>query len=406
MPPVGYETLPWVPRGDLQLLSRRRRALIPATYEAALPARIADCAPTTPGWLAAELDDASAAIVRFDSRSWTGAAATELAPLVTVLLRSESAASSRIENLTVGARQLALAELGADASRNAELVAGNVAAMEAAVTLADGIDARSIRAMHGALMAAHDPAEAGRWRTQQVWIGSSSDSPAGALFVPPQPARIDVAMGDLVSFMARDDLPVLLQAAIAHAQFETVHPFTDGNGRTGRALLHALLRAKGLARGVTVPVSAGLLTDTAGYFGSLDAYRAGDPVPIIEQVARSAQQGVVHGTWLVDRLAEIRQRWLDGARFRRGSAALRLTNVLVGQPAVNLSFVQRKMDVSQTAARRAIDHLVLAGILAESTDRRRNRVWIARDVVDALDEFADRAGRRVLPQERSLGETT
>lgn len=406
MPPVGYETLPWVPRGDLQLLSRRRRALIPATYEAALPARIADCAPTTPGWLAAELDDASAAIVRFDSRSWTGAAATELAPLVTVLLRSESAASSRIENLTVGARQLALAELGADASRNAELVAGNVAAMEAAVTLADGIDARSIRAMHGALMAAHDPAEAGRWRTQQVWIGSSSDSPAGALFVPPQPARIDVAMGDLVSFMARDDLPVLLQAAIAHAQFETVHPFTDGNGRTGRALLHALLRAKGLARGVTVPVSAGLLTDTAGYFGSLDAYRAGDPVPIIEQVARSAQQGVVHGTWLVDRLAEIRQRWLDGARFRRGSAALRLTNVLVGQPAVNLSFVQRKLDVSQTAARRAIDHLVLAGILAESTDRRRNRVWIARDVVDALDEFADRAGRRVLPQERSLGETT
>lgn len=406
MPPVGYETLPWVPRGDLQLLSRRRRALIPATYEAALPARIADCAPTTPGWLAAELDDASAAIVRFDSRSWTGAAATELAPLVTVLLRSESAASSRIENLTVGARQLALAELGADASRNAELVAGNVAAMEAAVTLADGIDARSIRAMHGALMAAHDPAEAGRWRTQQVWIGSSSDSPAGALFVPPQPARIDVAMGDLVSFMARDDLPVLLQAAIAHAQFETVHPFTDGNGRTGRALLHALLRAKGLARGVTVPVSAGLLTDTAGYFGSLDAYRAGDPVPIIEQVARSAQQGVVHGTWLVDRLAEIRQRWLDGARFRRGSAALRLTNVLVGQPAVNLSFVQRKLDVSQTAARRAIDHLVLAGILAESTERRRNRVWIARDVVDALDEFADRAGRRVLPQERSLGETT
>ena len=406
MPPVGYETLPWVPRGDLQLLSRRRRALIPATYEAALPARIADCAPTTPGWLAAELDDASAAIVRFDSRSWTDAAATELAPLVTVLLRSESAASSRIENLTVGARQLALAELGADASRNAELVAGNVAAMEAAVTLADGIDARSIRAMHGALMAAHDPAEAGRWRTQQVWIGSSSDNPAGALFVPPQPARIDVAMGDLVSFMARDDLPVLLQAAIAHAQFETVHPFTDGNGRTGRALLHALLRAKGLARGVTVPVSAGLLTDTAGYFGSLDAYRAGDPVPIIEQVARSAQQGVVHGTWLVDRLAEIRQRWLDGARFRRGSAALRLTNVLVGQPAVNLSFVQRKMDVSQTAARRAIDHLVLAGILAESTDRRRNRVWIARDVVDALDEFADRAGRRVLPQERSLGETT
>lgn len=394
--PVRYETLPWQPAGDLDLLSRRRRAMVPRDYRAAVPTQIGDSRPSVPNWLAAELDDASAAIVRLDAELG-GSRTGELAPLATVLLRSESAASSRIENLTVGARQLALAELGADASRNAMEVAGNVAAMEAAVALSGRLDEHSILAMHEALMRAHDPAEAGRWRTQQVWIGTSSDSPAGAVFVPPHHSRIEAAMGDLVEFLGRDDLPVLLQAAVAHAQFETVHPFIDGNGRTGRALLHALLKGKGLATHLTVPISAGLLTDTSGYFAALGSYRDGDLVPIVDQVARAALRAVGRGRWLSERLVEVKDGWLASARFRQGSAGRRLVDVLVGQPAVNLRFVEQSLGISQTAARRAIDQLAALGILSEGTDRRRNRVWIARDVVDALDDFATRAGRRSLP---------
>lgn len=395
--PVSYETLPWEPAADIDLLSRRRRALVPREYRAAVPASIAGCRPSVPSWLAAELDDASAAIVRLDAGPAIDSGTAGPTPLTTVLLRSESAASSRIENLTVGARQLALAELGAPASRNAREVAGNVAAMEAAMALAGRLDERSILAMHAALMRAHEPEQAGRWRTQQVWIGTSSDSPAGAVFVPPHHDRIEGAMRDLVEFIGRDDLPVLLQAAVAHAQFETVHPFTDGNGRTGRALLHALLKGKGLATRVTVPVSAGLLTDTSGYFAALGSYRDGDVVPIVEQVARAARSAVGQGRRLSERLAGVKEEWLAAARFRKGSAGRRLIDVLIGQPAVNLPFVEQALAVSQTAARRAIDQLAAAGIITESTDRRRNRVWIAHDVVDALDEFAERAGRRVLP---------
>ncbi len=370
--------------------------MMPRDYRAAVPTQIGGSRPSVPNWLAAELDDASAAIVRLDAELG-GSRTGELAPLATVLLRSESAASSRIENLTVGARQLALAELGADASRNAMEVAGNVAAMEAAVALSGRLDEHSILAMHEALMRAHDPAEAGRWRTKQVWIGTSSDSPAGAVFVPPHHSRIDAAMRDLVEFLGRDDLPVLLQAAVAHAQFETIHPFTDGNGRTGRALLHALLKGKGLATRLTVPISAGLLTDTSGYFAALGSYRDGDLVPIVDQVARAALRAVGHGRWLSERLVEVKDGWLASARFRKGSAGRRLVDVLVGQPAVNLRFVEQALGISQTAARRAIDQLAALGILSEGTDRRRNRVWIARDVVDALDDFAMRAGRRSLP---------
>jgi Fic family protein len=108
--------------------------------------------------------------------------------------------------------------------------------MTAAIALSNRIDADAILAMHRVLMADTDPDIAGRWRSQQVWIGGSDLGPHDALFVPPHHARIAPAMADLVRFVARDDLPALTQAAIAHAQFETIHPFPDGNGRTGRTL--------------------------------------------------------------------------------------------------------------------------------------------------------------------------
>ncbi|MCW4467333.1 Fic family protein [Glutamicibacter sp. MNS18] len=94
-------------------------------------------------------------------------------------------------------------------------------------------------------------------------------------------------MTDLVGFMQRDDIPALTQAAIAHAQFETIHPFPDGNGRTGRALVGPILRNKGITEKVIIPVSSGLLTDTKAYFDALGSYREGDIEPIVEMFAES-----------------------------------------------------------------------------------------------------------------------
>ena len=116
----------------------------------------------------------------------------------------------------------------------------------------------------------------------------AATSPHDAMFVPPRHETVPAAIEDLIGFIDRDDLPVLAQAALAHAQFETIHPFPDGNGRTGRALIHAELRNKRLTRNVTVPVSAGLLVDTDAYFEALTAYRLGDTAPIVEQLAAAA----------------------------------------------------------------------------------------------------------------------
>lgn len=121
-----------------------------------------------------------------------------------------------------------------------------------------------------------DGSYAGAFRSQLVWVGTDSYTPRGASFVGPQPELIDACMADLMLFLQRDDIPVLLQCALAHAQFETIHPFADGNGRTGRALIHAILRNKGLASHIVPPVSAGLLHETDQYFAALilrSAYR-------------------------------------------------------------------------------------------------------------------------------------
>jgi Fic family protein len=205
---------------------------------------------------------------------------------------------------------------------------------------------------------------------------------------------VEAAMTDLVAFARREDIPVLVHAALAHAQFETIHPFVDGNGRTGRALVHAMLRGKGLTRNVTVPVSAGLLTDTDAYFAALMAYRDGDAAAIVNRLAEASFAAVANGRQLVDDLQNIRDRWQDVIAARRDAVAWRLADLLLWQPVIDAAIVQSELDATSANAHRAIRQLTDAGVISEFSGRRRSRLWQAREVLTALDDFAARAGRR------------
>ncbi|HWJ65921.1 MAG TPA: Fic family protein [Nocardioides sp.] len=400
---MRWESRPW-DRTDDRSASRRQQLRARGDYLAAVPARIADATiPLAPS-LQAEAEDAIRAITRFDAEvsalaarradREAGELPAELAPLAAVLLRTESASSSQIEGVTAGARALALAAIEQGSGPNAQLVAANVVAMQRAVDLADDISVESILAAHEALLGGHEYAAPGRLRTEQVWIGSDAISPHTASFVPPHHSRIAAAMQDLVGFVERADLPVLAQVAVAHAQFETIHPFNDGNGRVGRTLVHAMLRHADVTRRLTVPVSAGLLTDTTAYFDALTAYRAGDVEPIVRQFVNASFRAVDNGRRLVDDLDGIHDRWSERLPARRGSAARRLLPVLLSQPAINVAFVVGATGVALSAAQRAVEQLESAGILARSGGGRRNRAWVAPEVIDALDAFAARAGRR------------
>ncbi|WP_024449468.1 Fic family protein [Mycolicibacterium iranicum] len=392
---LTYETLTWeapveAGYGLAHLRAAQRQA---GKYDAAIPASIAELAVTLPAAVLADAEEASNEITRFDAEL-----GDEIAPFSSVLLRSESAASSNIENLTASARAIAEAEaLGDTSRRNATLIVSNTEAMKAAVALADHLDEHAILAMHAALMRDNDPASAGRWRTEQVWIGGGNFGPRGAEYIAPHHSRVPDTIADLIDFTRRTDVPALPQIAVSHAQFETIHPFTDGNGRTGRALIQAMLRQKRLTRQITVPVSAGLLTDTDGYFDALGAYRQGDIAPIVARLSEASLLAVANGRQLVAELRSIREEWNSRIAARRDSAVHRVADLLIKHPVLNARFLQRELDIRTGNARRYINPLAEAGIIVEFTDRARNRAWRAPEVLSALESFAARAGRRNLP---------
>lgn len=205
---------------------------------------------------------------------------TGLEGLSRFLLRSEAIASSRIEGLQVSAQQVALAELETTEEQpvtglteNARLVANNIVTLRQAsgalATLED-IEPVSIYALHHALLP-HHPQQG--LRERQNWIGGSDRHPLSADFVPPPPSEVPRLMADLAGYLSGAVHAPLIQAALVHAQFETIHPFADGNGRVGRALIHTVLTRRGLTRAAVLPISLVLLTRSQEYVDGLTSYR-------------------------------------------------------------------------------------------------------------------------------------
>lgn len=387
-PALGYEERSWRSRHDRGIASRAAIRRHQGRHLAALVPAIADAVLNLPSDVLAASTEAAHEVARFDTEL-----GSEIAPFSAVLLRSESAASSQIENLTASARAIAEATLGEPTGMNAREVVGNVAAMGAALSLADDMSGEAILTIQRALLEHTEPDLTGKWRTEQVWIGGSDLGPHLATFVPPHHDHVPGLIDDLVAFIARDDLPVLGHVAIAHAQFETIHPFPDGNGRTGRALMHAMLRHTGLVRNVTVPISAGLLAEVDCYFDALTAYRAGDPTPIVGRVADASYAAVTNGRQLVADLSAVRASWNERLRVRRDAAGWRIADLLLRQPVINARVVSAELGIAPQNVYRSLAPLVMAGILT-SSGRQRDRVWRSDEVLHAIDAFARRAGRR------------
>ncbi len=162
-PAVSYETLPWESRHEQGAASRSQIRRHRGPYQAAVVPEIAGQGLVLPSEVSAEAEDAATEIARFDAGM-----GGEIAPFGAVLLRSESAASSQIENLTASARAIAEAEIGDTRRHNAAQIVANTHAMEAAIALADHLDVNAILAMHRALMGVHAPGMAGRWREELI----------------------------------------------------------------------------------------------------------------------------------------------------------------------------------------------------------------------------------------------
>jgi len=236
---------------------------------------------------------------------------------------------------------------------------------------------------------------AGVLRTDQNWIGGRGVSPADATFVPPPEDRVRALLDDLVAFVNLGDLPAIAQAAIAHAQFETIHPFGDGNGRAGRCLIHVILRRRGLTPLFVPPVSVVLATNARRYVAGLVDFRDGrvdDWIGVFADAATTAAEAAKRLWAQIDALlAELVER--AGAP-RADSVARKILLGLPAQPVVSADTAASRYAVTPTAARAALNRLQETGSLVPTrVGRRRDREWISEELFQLLDAFEHNLGQ-------------
>lgn len=381
-PAFERERLAWEPVADFGA-SRRRVLRHRGPYLSAVAPKIAGLEILLPSSTLALADEAVSELTRFDAE-----VGRVVAPFASILLRSEAASSSQIENLTASPAAVIRAEIGLKETVNSSLIVSNQKAMTAAVAASADFKLETILGIHRVLLEKFEPEGAGKLREVAVWIGGDNFGPHKAHYVAPQANAVSGLLADLVAFCDRSDLPALVQVAIAHAQFESIHPFTDGNGRTGRALVQVLLNRLGVTNSVMVPVSAGLLRNTQDYFAALDAYRSGDPQPIIEVFSQAALVAVSNGRVLAKELEGVRASWGSKLQVRSDSGAKELLDHLIESPVITRKRAVEILGRSDANSQLAIDKLVEAGILTKQGIGGRNRIWQAEDVLLALEHFA------------------
>jgi Fic family protein len=225
----------------------------------------------------------------------------------------------------------------------------------------------------------------------QNWIGANDYNPCGADFVPPPPEHVEPLLADLCRLCNSDRLPPPIQAAVAHAQFETIHPFEDGNGRTGRTLIHVVLRRRGLAPTYVPPVSVVFARARQPYIRGLTRFREGDTASWIELFAAATARSVDIAETYLGRVAELQESWRDRLRtrlkLRADAAAWVVIDALPGHPVITLPVAVAATGRSKSSTNVAIEQLVEAEILLPVSESRRNRAWEASGLLDLLAEL-------------------
>lgn len=402
-PPTQRREVPWHTNPDQHGPDGRRpnyedRMLTSVVVE--VPPEIADVPVNMTPDLVERCRQVEGEIGRLDAQH-----GAHLVGLSSFLIRSESVASSRIEQVYADLDDVARASIAEDASHEAMSTAAAAEAMFRLIHSQQPGQAFREAALldaHRALLE-RDPIErryASEYRDVQNWIGGSDFSPRNAVHVPPPPEEIRRLMADLARFVNRDDMSPLAQAAIAHGQFEAIHPFTDGNGRIGRGLIAVALRRRAVTRQVVVPVAATMLGDVNRYFDALIAYRRGDAGTLVSYLAGAAEAAAIEASVSAQRLGEMPQKWRDLVRPRARSSAAKLIDGLLATPVLNAQIARQITGSAAPRTYEAVEKLTAAGVLREITGGARNRIWVAGDVANEIAELDERIGRRAKPSRR------
>lgn len=383
-----YVELSWAPdfaRGG----GRRRQA---ARYRAFLPSPIGDDEPILESATAALAERAGAAVRELNVES---SGLIPLEGLGRQLLRSEALASSQIEGLSVSHRKLAEADLAGRAGpHKAAEILGAIRAMESAMEIgdrADPLDIRTIARLHAELSTV-PPLDkiAGQIREEASWIGGPD--PPGAEYVGPPAEEVEPLLEDLCDFFKRDDLSPVTQAAIAHAQFESIHPFGDGNGRVGRCLIYVIFHRRGLAPRYVPPISLVMGANKDAYIAGLEGYRAGHLDQWVSYFARAVEIAAAKAGEFSAAVAHLQEEWRGRVQpVRRDSAVLPLIDLLPEYPVITAAVAEQRIDRTRPATLTALARLAEVGALKRHRNQKLGDRWEARELFTLLKRFEDAA---------------
>jgi Fic family protein len=326
--------------------------------------------------------------------------------LIRPFIRREAVLSSRIEGTQATLGELLAAQAGAVVERNpADLreVANYVVALEYGVERLRELplSLRLVRELHEQLMQGvrGDAATPGEFRRSQNWIGPAGCTPADATYLPPPPDRMMDCLGAWETFLHQDSLPPLVQVALAHAQFEAIHPFLDGNGRVGRLQITLLLVEKGVLPAPLLYLSAFFEATRAEYYARLLAINERGEweewlAYFLSGVAEQAEDALTR----IQRIDHLLAKWREQLASATSRLPDRALELFVENPFWTVNKLAERLGVAFTTAQRAIDRLESSGIVALATEARRNRVYCARALLEILEAprspEVGRAGRR------------
>ena len=385
-------TLVWQPNPNLYVPPKYRRA---CRYEAFIPEPLMGRALRIGADVAGLVSEAEAAI-----RELNAAARPALAPLARLLLRTESIASSKVEGMQLGLRELARAEARAEtrggASPTALEILANIDAMELAIDRAATVECFSVEDIvairRQLLEKAPNAYVAGQIRTEQNWIGGNDYNPCCADFVPPPPEYLAELLADLCEAINDDLLPPLAQAALVHAQFETIYPFHDGNCRTGRALIHVVLRRRGVAPAYVPPISVVLAKARDRYIQGLTDFRNDRIEAWIAHFAAAAATSARLASAHLDAVRDLTARWREQlaaspAAPRADAAAWAIIDVLPAHLVITGPVACAATGRSKPQVYRALEELEAAGVLIAASSGRRNRLREAAGLLYLLERL-------------------
>ncbi|HET9101546.1 MAG TPA: Fic family protein [Acidobacteriaceae bacterium] len=320
--------------------------------------------------------------------------------LIRPFVRREAVLSSRIEGTQATLGELLAAEAGAVVDRSPEdlrEVGNYIVALEHGIARLNKLPVcvRLIRELHKKLMTdvRGDQAAPRHFRKTQNWIGRPGSTLATASFIPPPPGEVEPCLAAWEKFLYESELPPLVTIALAHYQFEAIHPFLDGNGRVGRLLITLFLMEQKILPTPLLYLSAFFEATRRDYYDGLRGVsESGAWMDWIEYfllgVARTSQDALSRATRINKMLAQ----WQKKVAGESTNTPLRIVDLLVANPFLTTTGVANELGVAFTTAQRAIERLERMEIVKRATDAKRDRVYCAQALLDILEEPADLSG--------------